>query len=306
MTAVKRTALAIGVFDGVHIGHRRVIAAAVEAARAAGAVPAAMTFDPHPRQVVRGEPVPLLQRLPDRIAALRAAGAESVRVVPFTPELAALPPTAFLASLLGGAEEIAAVCVGSRWRFGAGASGSAGTLRQAAAGGAFSARIVPEAEDEDGRPVSSTAIRDRIAAADFDGAACRLGRRFETVGVVEAGFQAARRDLQCPTANLGGLTCALPPDGVYAVRACWRGVWYPAAANLGFAPTYDRAGAQRRLEVHLLDFSGDLYGGELRIDWIGRLRPERRFASPELLKEQIAADVAAVRRLVPAGDGYDE
>ncbi|MBQ4107393.1 MAG: bifunctional riboflavin kinase/FAD synthetase, partial [Lentisphaeria bacterium] len=270
-----------------------------------GAVPVAMTFDPHPRSVVRHETVPLLQTLPERIASLREAGAESVRVMPFYEGFSQLPPEEFLSVLLHGADEVTAVCVGSQWRFGAKAAGNAETLRRAAADGAFIARIVPEAEDEDGRPVSSTVIREHVAAADFDGAARRLGRRFETVGTVESGFQAARRDLHCPTANLGDLTCALPPDGVYAVRAGWQGRWYPAAANLGFAPTYDRAAARRRLEVHLLDFSGDLYGGELRIDWIKRLRPEQRFATPALLKEQIAADVAAVRRITAAGGRGD-
>ena len=291
-----RFVLGIGVFDGVHFGHRRIMEAAVRLAEENDAVPAALTFDPHPRAVLRpDEPPLLLQSLDERIRMLRAVGAEQVWVVRFSRELSLLPPEEFfdLITSISGVE-VVGIAVGRQWRFGRGGSGDTALLERCCAERGLKLAAVPEVR-MNGRVVSSSAIRQAISAGRLEEAAQLLGRPYRLVGVVEGGYQAASTKLACPTANLAFHAGVLPPDGVYAARAFVAKEPHPAVVNIGFAPTFGWENARRRVEVHLLDFSGNLYGTQLGVEFLRHLREERTFADPSELKRQISCDLRQVR-----------
>ncbi|MBO5762778.1 MAG: riboflavin biosynthesis protein RibF [Lentisphaeria bacterium] len=285
---------AIGVFDGVHRGHQLIVQEMRRLAQQCAARAVALTFDPHPRAVLQPQTAPrLLIPLEERCRRLRQAGADEVRVISFNRSLAALPPEDFLDSLLEGEAKLRGICVGSNWHFGAKAAGNAALIARRAEGN-FHFRSVPELE-LDGEIVSSTAIRQRIAAGDLNGAAQFLGTPCKLYGVVEHGFQDAANVLKHPTANLNCGDCLLPPDGVYAVRVSMaQGVWI-GAMNVGLAPTFARENPVRRLEIHLLDFAGDLYGAPLEVELLRYLRQERKFSDPMALKAQIELDVKEIR-----------
>jgi riboflavin kinase / FMN adenylyltransferase len=265
---------AIGSFDGVHRGHRRVL----ETARGAGERVTVVTFWPHPRLVL-GNRVELLSTLERRIELLEEASVDEVLVVEFTPELAAREPAEFAESILRriGASVIA---VGENFRFGRAAAGDAALLKRLG----FDVRTVPMLEG-----VSSTDIRGLLREGDVDGAARLLGRPPELEGTVVLGDQRGGT-LGYPTANL-----SVPPEllvpgyGIYAGSA----LGHRAAISIGVNPHY--GGDERRIEPHLLDFEGDLYGRRLVVELWRRLRDERAFASEEELVEQITRDVEEAR-----------
>jgi riboflavin kinase/FMN adenylyltransferase len=275
-------AVAIGVFDGVHLGHRAVVGAAVEAARAQAGTPArtptVVTFDPHPRTVL-GNQVDLLSTLDRRIELLAALGIEETLVVEFTPELGALEPEAFARAYLQaiGAEVVVA---GAAFRFGRGRGGDLALLE----GLGLDARPVPIVDG-----ISSTRIRTLVHAGDIRGAARLLGRPPELDGTVVSG-DARGGTLGFPTANLRvDPRLLVPPFGIYAGAAAG----HRAAVSVGVNPHY--GGSERRVEAFLLDFQGDLYGQRLVIELWERLRDEAAFASERELVAQIAKDVEAAR-----------
>lgn len=284
--------LALGVFDGVHLGHRRILDAAVAEARRRGVPAAALTFAPHPREVLTGAAPELLLPVEERLRRLRLAGAEAAGVIRFTPELARMAPEEFLAELfrLTGMTGIA---VGAHWRFGRGGGGDRAAIGAfaAARGIGFSA---PEELELGGERVSSSAIRRHTASGELGVAAAMLGRSCRIFGRIVRGFGEAERILRAPTANLEPEFGVLPPDGVYAGAAVLPGGGerLPAAVNIGFSPTFDRGESCRRVEVHLIGFSGSLYGERLEVELLKRLRDERRFDSPEQLARQIRCDAA--------------
>ncbi len=293
----KRLVLGIGVFDGVHRGHQLLLAELAALARKTGAIPVAMTFAPHPRAVlVPHDPPKQLLPLPERLRLLKFYGAEDAVVVHFSPDLARLPATEFLAKLLDFPAEIVGICVGASWRFGAGAEGNAELLKSWTAARGIEFVPVPELSI-DGILVSSSAIRRAISAGRLAEAEKLLGRPYRLTGVVEHGYNVAGRALSRPTANVRPAIGVLPPDGVYAARAIVEGRTYPAAVNLGVSPTFGWCEGRRRLEVHLLDFSGDLYGDVIGVELIRYLRPECTFAGAEELKNQIEKDILSIRRL---------
>jgi len=265
---------AIGSFDGVHRGHRRVL----EIARAAGRPVTVVTFWPHPRLVL-GNKVELLSTLERRLELLEEAGVDEVLVVEFTPELAALEPAEFAESVLRqiGANVIA---VGENFRFGRAAAGDAALLEQLG----FEVRTVPTLEG-----VSSTEVRGLLREGDVVAAARLLGRPPELDGTVVLGDQRGGT-LGYPTANL-----SVPPEllvpayGIYAGSA----LGHRAATSVGVNPHY--GGGERRIEPHLLDFEGDLYGRRLVVELWQRLREERAFSSEDELIAQIARDVEQTR-----------
>jgi len=270
----KPRAVALGTFDGVHVGHRRVL----DAARAAGPTPTAVTFDPHPR-VALGYGVELLVPLSRRLELLAEAGIEEALVVDFDLELAQLSPEAFAERVLRpiGSEVVVA---GSNFRFGQGRAGDLEQLR----GLGFDARAVPLVEG-----VSSTRIRDLLRAGEVERAAAMLGRPAEVAGTVVAG-DARGGTLGFPTANLRSEPGLLVPGyGIYAGAADG----HRAAISIGTNPHY--GGGERRIEAFLLDFAGDLYGKRLTLELWQRLRDERAFESEEELIAQIARDVEATR-----------
>jgi riboflavin kinase/FMN adenylyltransferase len=267
-------AVAIGTFDGVHVGHRAVVAAATES----GLRPTVVTFHPHPREVL-GYQVSLLSTLERRLELLNALGVEETLVVEFTPQVAALEPEEFAAAYLSaiGAELVAA---GESFRFGRGRRGDLGLLEQLG----LRTRVVPHVEG-----VSSTEIRRLTAAGDVRAAAPLLGRPVEVEGVVVSGDQRGGT-LGFPTANLRTDPALLVPAfGIYAGAAGER----RAAVSIGVNPHY--GGAERRIEAFLLDYEGDLYGSRLVVELWERLRDERAFESEAELVAQIDRDVAQTR-----------
>jgi riboflavin kinase / FMN adenylyltransferase len=277
---VRDRAIALGSFDGVHLGHRRVLATAAEA----GLPTTVVTFWPHPRTVL-GNRVELLTTLERRLELLAEAGVDETLVVPFTDELAALEPAAFAESLLLriGTRVVA---VGENFRFGSGASGDAATLAELG----FDVRPV-----ELVARISSTAIRQLLQAGDVVGAARLLGRPAELEGTVVLGDRRGGT-LGFPTANLDvPVELAVPRYGIYAGAA--RG--HRAAISIGVNPHY--GGRERRIEPYLLDFEGDLYGQRLIVELWRRLRDERAFAGEAELVAQIEQDVAETRRAVRPG-----
>jgi riboflavin kinase / FMN adenylyltransferase len=286
-------ALAVGVFDGVHLGHQAVLAEARARAAAVGGQAWALTFEPHPRQVLHPE------RAPDRITpealkdeALAAAGMAGALVLPFTPELAAREAEAFLESLAAALPPLCAVVTGANWRFGREARGTPALLRACARRLGFEAIAVPPVT-LDGAPVSSTRIRAAVRAGRMEDAAAMLGRPFALRGPVEHG-RAIGRTLGFPTANLDALRGLHPPHGVYAARVELDGARHPAGVYIGRRPTYGAEG-HPALEVYVMDFKGDLYGRTLTVDLLRHLRGDRAFPNPEALREQIALDLEAVR-----------
>jgi len=298
-------ALVVGNFDGVHRGHQAVLGEAVEEARKLGLDACVLTFDPHPAGVVgRGAP-PMLTTIERRVALVGEMGVDRVYVRRFDAAFAAWPPERFARELVAGALLARLVVVGQNFRFGAKRAGDLELLRALGRELGFEARVHAIASDARG-PFSSTRARDAIGAGDLDEAARVLGRPHGLTGAVVHGDERGRQ-LGFPTANLDPVAEMLPPDGVYAVRVARRddggAGWHPLAlgvTNIGVRPTVD--GKRRTVEAHLLDFTGDLYGARLRLDLVGRLRPETKFSSLDELKAQIARDVAAARHaLVSAG-----
>ena len=285
-------AVTVGNFDGVHLGHRSLVRAARRWADRLGGPCVVVTFDPPPSAVLDPAAAkPSLTTLSQRADLLRAAGADAVAVLPTDATLLNLGPEAFVADVLVGRFAARAVVEGANFRFGRDRAGDVAQLRVLGERYGLAVEAVPAVE-VGGGPVSSSRVRTAVGAGDVALAADLLGRPHAVAGTVEAGAKRGRT-LGFPTANVGGITTLLPRDGVYAVRATLDGRTVPAAANVGPAPTFGVAA--RTVEVHLLDFAGDLYGRPLEVAFVARLRDTRRFSGVEELKGQLAADVAAAR-----------
>lgn len=288
-----------GNFDGVHRGHRALLERTIALAKAHGAIPTAFTFDPAPQDILRPHlPHPRVQTLEDRIAALGRAGIQAVVVEPFSKVYAGHDASWFASEVIDRRLQARAVVVGWDFRFGRGRGGSVETLRE-------HLNIPVEqigAKQEDEAPISSSRIRGCIAAGDLVQATRLLDRPHETVGRVVPG-DARGTGLGFPTANIDPENTILPPVGVYAVQVVLADRTISGVANLGLRPTFEsEAEVQPRIEVHLLDFDGDLYGHTLRVRWIAKVRDEVRFDSVEALVQQIERDVQRARtQLASAG-----
>lgn len=285
-------AVAIGNFDGVHRGHCAVLAAAM----AAGRPTVALSFDPHPRHFFQPERrFPRLSGPRERLALLARAGLDGAVILPFDAALAAKSAEDFITDILVGRLRASAVVVGYNFHFGAGRRGSAAFLREAAARHGFRAVVVAPEGDE--TPVSSTTIRDLLAAGETAAANRLLGHRWFVIAPVRHG-DARGRELGFPTANL-----AIGPEaplgfGIYAVRALVDGRVQDGVASYGRRPTFDDGAPL--LEVHLFDFAGDLYDRDMAVELVGFLRGEERFADISILVDQMHRDAAAARRLLAA------
>jgi riboflavin kinase / FMN adenylyltransferase len=290
----KRRAVAIGNFDGVHLGHARLLLACVEAGRARGLVPAALTFDPHPASVVshRGAP-PRIQTLRSRRRLLREAGIEDLAQLGFDSAVAGLKPAEFVEQALVLGMNAGCVVVGHGFRFGAARAGDVQTLRDLGVG-RFETLEVPTLEDSGGR-VSSSRIRDALLKGDLAEAERFLGRPYEIEGLVVHGDHRGKA-MGFPTANVDLEGVSALKRGVYAAVGYLEGegAARPAAVNLGVRPTF--GGEAARLEAHFPGFDGDLYGRSVRLVFLSRLRDERRFDSVEDLRAQLAADAKAAER----------
>lgn len=290
--ALRGCAVAIGNFDGVHLGHRRLFEVARELAAARGARAAALTFEPHPARVLKPKLAPpLLTPLARKLELFEACGLDAAVVQPFDLAYAATDAAAFVARDLLGHLGAAEVVVGHDFTAGRGRTRVDGLRQLLGAGGAALTVVEPVALD--GLVVSSTKIRELLLEGNVEAAAQLLARPHDVEGPVERGAGRGR-GLGFATANLHpeGM---LPANGVYAVRAEVAGARYDAVANVGVKPTVQRAGTVS-LEAHLFGTDGrDLYGERLRVAFVTRLRDERRFPSLEALRAQIAEDAARAR-----------
>lgn len=294
--ADRGAALALGNFDGVHRGHRQVIADAAAAATRLAAPLGVITFEPHPRRWFQPDADPFrLTTLEQQGRALAALGVERLHVLPFGAELAAMGDEAFAREVLAeglGARHVAA---GFDVTFGAGRTGDPDALRRYGARYGFGVSIAERIDAPDGEKLSSSAVRDALSAGDPARAATILGRPFAIEGEVQHGDKRGRL-LGTPTANVPLGEYVRPMFGVYATRSRVGGTEYAGVANLGNRPTV--GGTQARLEVWLFGFDGDLYGRTLETALIAFIRPERKFDGLDALKAQIALDADAARSIL--------
>jgi riboflavin kinase / FMN adenylyltransferase len=296
------TVLTLGVFDGVHLGHRALISAAVAEARARGLRSAAMTFAPHPAEVLAQEAaVQYLSSLPQRKALIRAVGAEIVVTLHFTREVASLTAEEFMADItreLG----VVSLWVGPDFALGRGRQGNMSVLAEIGSRMGYSIQTVP-AVVLDGAVISSSTIRALLLKGMIREATAMLGRPYTLEGEVRRG-DGRGRHLGFPTANLQlDPRRVIPANGVYVVRASPGPTTLAGVANVGTRPSFGVN--ERNLEVHLLDFAADLYGQHLRVEFLERLRPEMRFGSTDELVAQMHHDAAAARAFL-AGRNVEE
>ncbi|CAA9532293.1 MAG: FMN adenylyltransferase / Riboflavin kinase [uncultured Rubrobacteraceae bacterium] len=291
---MRAVVVALGNFDGVHLGHRAVLARAAEEARRLGGRVVAATFWPHPRSVIgRGEPPGLLTTLEARREELLRAGAEEVRVVPFDEALSKKSPEEFVGDVLVGELGAAAVVVGENFRFGYKAAGDVGDLTRLMREHGGDAYAVEVRGGEKG--ISSTRIRKLLLEGEVAGAGEFLGRPYAVRGEVVVGDRRGRT-IGFPTANVRpDPAVVVPARGVYACTVRVGEDVHAACTNVGVAPTFERR--ESRIEAHVLDFEGDLYGRIVEVLFLERIRGERRFGGVEELKEQIGRDVEEARRL---------
>ena len=287
----KKAFIALGVFDGVHPGHQAVIQKAAARARELGIAAGAVTFVPHPKQILTPENPPQLLVSPEkRTALLLEAGADFVASINFTPEVAAWEPEFFLERLFDNpAFQIVGISVGATWKFGRRGAGDRQLLSSFARKKNVSFSPVEELR-RNGVTVSSTLIRQLLARGEIRQAADIWQQPVTLEGVVVTGIHAASTELAAPTANIIPDSGLLIPDGVYAGVAGLPEGDFPAVINVGSAPTYKIS--RRRIEVHLIGFSGDIYGKILKTELSARLRDIRKFDSPAQLREQIKEDIA--------------
>jgi riboflavin kinase/FMN adenylyltransferase len=290
-------AVTVGNFDGVHLGHQALVAAARKMADGLGVPAVAVTFDPHPHLVLHpdsGPPRPPLTTPPDRAELLHKAGADHVVILRTSAALLALSPEAFFEDVLVRQLGAKGVVEGYDFRFGHAREGTTQTLRTLCAASGLGFEEVPQVLHR-GEPVSSSRVRAAIVGGDVERAAELLARPYRIAGTVVAGARRGRT-IGFPTANLGEVPTVLPGNGVYAVRAAVEGTMWPAAANVGPNPTFGEDG--RKVEVHLIGFSGDVYGKPMAAEFVARLRDTRPFNGVEELVAQLRTDVEAARRVL--------
>jgi riboflavin kinase/FMN adenylyltransferase len=290
-------AIAIGTFDGVHLGHRALIAGAIESARRAGTEAIALTWDRHPSVTLRPDRVPPLLSSSDRKAELlRATGIDLLAVVAFDEEFSHLSPEEFVSSVLIEGLDARTVHVGHDWRFGHKAAGDVELLHKLGRDDGFDVFGV-DLQEVSGQAVTSSRIRAAIGDGDVKLARTLLGRPYDVDGMVVAG-ESRGKTLGYPTANLDiDPSLARPPIGIYAGVAQVAGLARPAAISVGTNPTFETAG-RVRVEAYLLDFAQEIYDERIRLEFWKRLRGEQRFDSSEELVEQMKRDVEATRAAV--------
>jgi riboflavin kinase/FMN adenylyltransferase len=293
----KDTLLTIGVFDGVHLGHRRLIAELVEQASRKHLLAGVVTFRQHPEDMLsRGKKLPFLTDIETRTRLLEEAGVDFIVPLSFTASLAAMDARRFIA-LLQNNLKMRGLVVGPDFALGKQREGDIETLKKLSQAMGFTLTIVPPLEIN-GEVVSSTGIRKAMAEGDMKKVYALTGRYFTLHGKVVTG--AGRGEsLGFPTANLGVHSGqAIPPDGVYAGLAHVNGRVYQAMTNIGKSPTF--GDNKRTIESYLIDYSGDLYGHELSVDFVARLRDEKKFKNADKLKKQLAEDVRQGKTILKA------
>jgi len=286
----RKVCLAIGFFDGVHLGHQQIIRQTLADARRHEAIGLVVTFDRHPSTVVTPHRVPpLIYSLPQRLRTIESLGTAALLLLHFDKAFSLQTGEQFVRALVEKLGQIRSISVGANFVFGHNRTGDVELLKRLGRTLGFTVHGLA-AVSLDGKIVSSTRIREAIARGNLDAVSQMLGRPYSIAGQVTRGDGLGRR-LGFPTANLDTTSLALPPHGVYAVHAEAAGESHRAVLNIGLRPTLNNPRAELRVEAHLLDFDADLYGQEIEISFVERLRPERRFGSLRELRNQIAQDI---------------
>jgi riboflavin kinase/FMN adenylyltransferase len=288
--------IALGVFDGVHLGHQELVSTAIAEAARRDVESAVVTFDRDPDQVVTPDrAAPQLLTLEDKVRFLGETGTDHVVVLPFCMKTSKLPPETFVSDILGQAVEPQAIVVGEDFRFGQGASGDVSRLEHIAAEQGFDV-LAHGLLEVDGAPVTSTRIRDLVAAGDVESAAALLGREHRLAGRVTHG-RGEGADLVVPTANVVPVRfAAIPADGVYAGHVEVANSTVASAISVGAAPSFPDS--RHLVEAHLIGFGGDLYHAELTVSFARRIRDLERFDDPDKLRSRVLRDVEITRETV--------
>jgi riboflavin kinase/FMN adenylyltransferase len=290
--------LAIGVFDGMHLGHQRVIGQARDDARASGGTSVALTFDPHPMRLLQPHKAPLLLTSTEhKLQLIQQVGADACLLLRFDKAFSETPPTQFIAMIAGQRNLLREICVGTRFRFGHNRAGDVRLIETLAPSHGFVVKEIKSVHTDDGEMISSTAVRQHVLHGRLDRAAAMLGRPFSILGTVKKGDRVGHQ-LGYPTANLDPHNELLPPDGVYAVRVVIGNEKLGGVVNIGVRPTFADRDRTRRLEVHIFDFNREVYGQDLEVLFLQRLRDEKKFDSTEALRAQIADDEQAARKIL--------
>lgn len=290
--APRRVCAAIGVFDGVHLGHQQVIRQTIADARHHEAASVVITFDRHPNAIVAPHAVPpAIYSLGQKLAAIAALGTDATLVIPFDEDFSRRTAEAFITRLIHDFGSVRSLCVGRDFTFGYRRQGNVALLERMGAEHGFKVHGLASVS-LDGQVVSSTRIRQCIQEGNLDAASQMLGREYELSGSVMPGDRLGRQ-LGFPTANVDVQGLVTPPSGVYAVQARLGEQRLRGVANLGSRPTVAGGTGALKLEVHLLDFDEEIYGAPMTVQFVQFLRPEKKFSSVDELRQQIALDVSA-------------
>jgi riboflavin kinase/FMN adenylyltransferase len=286
----RNVCLAIGFFDGVHLGHQQVIRQTISDAQQHESLAVVLTFDRHPNLVVATQRVPqLIYSLPQKLRAIGELGGNAILLLQFDRAFSEQSGEEFIRNILRDFQKIQSISVGASFLFGHKRSGNVALLKKMGAELKFAVHGL-SAVGLDGKPVSSTRIRQAIAAGNLNAASQMLGRAYSFSGAVLPGDKLGR-NIGFPTANIETIGLVLPPNGVYAAHAKLEGKAYRTVLNIGYRPTLKEPTPQLRVEAHLLEFNRDIYGCELELFPLEKLRDEQKFPSLQALKEQIARDI---------------
>jgi riboflavin kinase / FMN adenylyltransferase len=287
----RKVCLAIGFFDGVHLGHQQIIRQTIADARQHDSLALVVTFDCHPSSIVAPQRVPpLIYSLPQKLRVIESLGVDASLLIHFDKAFSEQTGEAFIRGLAQELGHIQSLCVGGNFTFGHKRGGNVALLKTLGAELHFTVHGMA-AVSLAGWVVSSTRIRETIRAGDLDAASQMLGRAYSLCGKIVRGDQLGRK-LGFPTANLEVAGLVLPPNGVYTVQARVMGQTHRAVVNIGSRPTLQNTAPQIRVEAHLLNFQGEIYGEEIEITFRRKLRDEKQFPSLATLQEQIARDIA--------------
>lgn len=288
--------LTLGIYDGVHLGHQKIIRRVVERAKEIGGMSCVVTFDPHPREVLIPDTAPdLLTSTKKKIELLKALGLDAVCLIRFTREFAQVEARKFVKDFLINTLRTRAIVEGYDWRFGKGRKGDVELLREIGKDNGYEVEQV-DGVVIDGQIVSSTLIREMVLEGDLDKAAAYLGREYSITGDIVEGSRMGR-EIGFPTANIEPHHEAIPPNGIYAVRVDVAGERKNGTLNIGVRPTVTEE-KKRTIEVHIMDFYRDIYNEEIEVTFVERLRDEKKFPSVEALTDQIKKDVEKARRVL--------
>jgi riboflavin kinase / FMN adenylyltransferase len=289
----KRTAVSVGTFDGLHVGHQKILQSVRERARATGQRAAVVTFDPHPMRVLHPDRAPqMIQTLSQRLAGFEQIGLGAALVLRFDRALSLVSPEEFIEQILVKGLRAGDILVGANFRFGHRGAGDVRLLGEFGQRDGFGVEVVPPVE-VGGQIVSSTAIRGAVAGGDVAGAISLLGRAFSLTGEIGGGAGRGRTIL-FPTLNLAPEQELLPKLGVYATECAVRGKVYSSVTNVGTRPTFNGAGVT--VESHLFGFNETLASGRMEVQFHTRIRNEQKFSGPDALRAQIALDIEAARK----------